>query len=124
MDEKELVFWIRCWLLSRCSYCVGDECSGFKECSALRKSAYSLFNRIYEQSKVPEAFAEEILTDLRAALKSNYDAIGERVESVGMDKRYDDYFFGYLDGKITAIRGIAEFIEDLIEKKREAYEHG
>lgn len=121
MDEKELVTCIKLRLAAKCGLC---EVTTLKECSALRKSAYSLFNRIYEQSKVPEAFAEEILADLRAALKSNYDAVGERVESVGMDKRYDDYFFGYLDGKITAIRGIAEFIEDLIEKKREAYEHG
>lgn len=83
-------------------------------------TAYHTAKGLYEQgyrkqSEVVREIFEEIRREIKAALKSNYNAKQERVE-----KQIPDDFVSYMcEGKIAALRGIDDFIDELEQKYTE-----
>ena len=60
-------------------------------------------------------FASEILEEIKAAINSNYAAIFDR-ENHLQSNSYDDPFCERCRGKIDALRGLGDFIEENISK--------
>lgn len=60
-------------------------------------------------------FASEVLQEIEKALASNYNAIYQMTTKHGVS-RYDDKLCITCDGKISALRGIQFFIEELVRK--------
>lgn len=59
----------------------------------------------------------EIESEIVAALESNYKARAERIRNPRIDTA--DEFISYIDGKIAALRGIEDFVEELKKKYTE-----
>lgn len=83
-----------------------------------------------EKGEVPETkskdcgckrkIAEEIKEEINEALKSNFRAREERMNRLKKNNSspsiIDDDFISYCNGKIDALTGIADFVDELIEK--------
>ena len=59
-------------------------------------------------------FAEKVHTEIEQALESNYKAKGERLEKHNVGDSTD--FISYCEGKIAALRGIDDFIDDRLKE--------
>ena len=64
-----------------------------------------------------EMLFQEIDKEIASALKNNYELRAERMSRPFCDTA--DEFVAYLDGKIAALRGIEDFINELKEKYTE-----
>lgn len=74
-------------------------------------------DRLLEKAKaeVASRVLEEIQKEIEAALESNYKARNERNESRQWN-RINDNFINTVNGKISALRGINDFIIELKKK--------
>ena len=63
---------------------------------------------------------DELQSEIAAALESNYKAKGDRLKEPNL--YMTDEFVAYCEGKIHALRGISDFIEELKEKYTEGEE--
>jgi hypothetical protein len=70
--------------------------------------------------EVAREIFEEMRREIKAALKSNYKARDERLSRPKVDAA--DEFVSYCDGKIHALRGIDDFIDELEMKYTEGAE--
>ena len=75
--------------------------------------------RIIENAKseVVREICREIREEIVAALESNYKAKAERL--AGSDIYFADEFISICEGKIAALRGIEDFVEELKKKYTE-----
>lgn len=62
-------------------------------------------------------FAEKLKIEIHSALENNYRVRAERLKRPIVDTA--DEFIGCCDGKIHALRGIDDFIDDLLRKEDE-----
>ena len=77
--------------------------------------AEKLYSKGYRKaSDVAREIFEEIEEEIKLALESNYKAEAERMKKPIVDMA--DEFLGWVDGKITALRGIEGFIAELKKK--------
>lgn len=71
---------------------------------------------LYHDGQVADAikeFAEKVHNEIEEAVESNYRVKEERVAKTD---DYGDSFVSWVDGKIIALRGIDEYMEELLEK--------
>jgi hypothetical protein len=74
-----------------------------------------LISKSYRKaSDVAREIFEEIEKEIKLALESNYKAYSERIKKPIVDMA--DEFIGWVEGKITALRGIEDFISELKKK--------
>ena len=66
------------------------------------------------KAKAYKEFADKVHTEIEEALKSNYKAKGERLEKHNVGDSTD--FISYCEGKIAALRGIDDFIDNLLKE--------
>ena len=85
-----------------------------KEIETLKDNKEHLAVLLMEaKSEVAREICCKIEEEIVAALESNYKAKSERMANTRIDA---DEFISYCDGKISALRGIEAFVEELKKK--------
>lgn len=87
------------------------------EVKALHIANEKMYTAFREQEKTIETIFSELETEITAALESNYRAKAERLKHPNIDMADD--VVAYCEGKIHALRGISEFIEEVKKKHTE-----
>ncbi len=78
-------------------------------------NAYAVEKAILDMPKmVDKELALKIISETHEALRSNYNARAERMAKPNIETA--DEFISYCDGKIAALRGIEEFIENILKE--------
>ena len=67
------------------------------------------------KAEVAKEFAEKVQTEIKKALESNYKARAEK-EKEEFNKYLDNLFWNYCTGKIDCLRGIDDFIDNLLKE--------
>lgn len=87
------------------------------ENDSLRIANEKMYTAFREQEKTIEAIFSELESEITAALENNYKAKGDRLKKPNL--YMTDELVAYCEGKIHALRGISDFIEELKEKYTE-----
>lgn len=123
MTDEEIIETLEC-----CAYSDGCErCQCSKQCDGAEHliNALDLINRqkseierlkntdtkFYKQKAI-ENFAAKIIAEIESAIQSNRDAINERIEKGHRDVGFESM----CAGKILAMQGIRNFIEEEVNK--------
>lgn len=77
-------------------------------CGVLCDFAEGLFAKA--KAEAYKEFADKIHTEIHQALESNYKARAERIEKLNVGET--DEFISYCQGKIDALRGLDDFIDE------------
>ena len=90
------------------------------DCAYFNVDGFAIANEIYKKgyrkaSEVAREIFEEIEKEIELALESNYRAKKEHYNH-SVIPNYDN-FNAMCDGKIYAMRGLLDFMRELIEKK-------
>lgn len=88
----------------------------------LSQKRFNIFERVEFFAKVKEKakaeaykeFAERLKDEIAEALKSNYKARAERIEKHNVGET--DEFISYCGGKIDCLRGLDDFLDDLLKE--------
>lgn len=83
-------------------------------CADFLPSVLDLFKR--QKAEVAREICCKIEQEIVAALESNYKVKAERMANPRIDA---DEFISYCEGKIAALRGIEDFVEELKKKYTE-----
>lgn len=74
--------------------------------------------KIDAKSEAIREFEKELRIEINKAIESNREAKRERVDRlIAKGIVYNDEFCSYCDGKIHALIGIADFVENLVKEK-------
>ena len=96
--------------------CLKDLKKAHAEIERLKKenNQFTDIGKLYSEIKAEsiKEFAERLKEEIVEALKSNYNAQNERI----LKTNKVDEFVKYCDGKIAALRGIDDFLDDLLKE--------
>ncbi len=97
-----------------------DEKHKFKaEIERLKKenNLFADLGKMYSEIKAEavKEFAEKVQTEIKKALESNYKARAEK-EKEEFNKYLDNLLWNYCTGKIDCLRGIDDFIDNLLKE--------
>ncbi len=68
-----------------------------------------------QKAEAVKEFAEKVQAEIKEALESNYKARAEK-EKKELNKYLDNLFWNYCTGKIDCLRGIDNFIDNLVKE--------